>query len=56
MDSELQGKGKFREPLIPFNFGLNLDAPWEGAVEALMLFALALILFLILSIKACAEI
>ena len=27
VDSELQGKGKFHEHLIPFNFGLNLDAP-----------------------------
>lgn len=44
------------EPLIPFDFGLNLDATQEGAVEALVLVALALILFLILSIEAGAEI
>ena len=37
------------EPVVPFNFGLNLKAPWDGSVEALVFVTLVLIFFLIVS-------
>ena len=38
-----------REPVVPFDFGLNLEAPWDRSVEALVFVTLAFVFFLLLS-------
>jgi hypothetical protein len=37
------------EPVVPFNFGFNLKAPWDGSVEALVFVTLVLIFFLLVA-------
>ena len=35
------------EPVVPFDFGLNLETPRDGSVEALVFVTLAFIFFLL---------
>ena len=38
-----------REPVVPFDFGLNLEALWDGLVEALVFVTLVFAFFLLVS-------